>query len=163
MNILHFVRSIFDQDYQFAEMQPEWSVYLAIVTFVWTYHATHPSPQRALHKVTKILMSHSISNTKEGTASHLHGFTTDRRSETALQIAAAITSNIEDFSIRAAICIITSDNNLAEVNPQIAQALQEHHWLASLNRSSFPDPSKCQAAQFHDSEIVHIIRSVYPM
>jgi hypothetical protein len=66
----------------------------------------------------------------------------------------AVKAKIEDGNIKAAIRIITSDDQPAEDNIQTLQGLRERHPYAALNRQPLPDPTTFSAANFTDEDII---------
>ena len=74
-------------------------------------------------------------------------------------LASAVMAKIEDGNIKAAIRIITSDDQPAEDNIQTLHGLQERHPCAVLNRQPLPDPTKFSPANFTDEDIIAAVRS----
>jgi len=83
-----------------------------------------------------------------------------RRKQTAAEtLAAAVSAKIEDGNIRAALRILNSDDQPADVNQDTLTKLESKHPAAPTDRAAAPDPNAYPACYATDDDVLKAIRS----
>ena len=77
----------------------------------------------------------------------------------AFDLAAAVTSKVEDGNIKAAIRLLNSDDKPASFNEEVFAQLQARHPPAVTDSKSPPDPSLFCPLQVSEADVLRAIRS----